>query len=278
MRPVRAKAGRPMPLKDDWKLGEADGKTAAAIVLEEIARRRMSRRHLADLSRISLSTLEKVLSGRRPFTLPTMVRIEEVLGVSLRPSPAIRPSRNGSGNGNVSASELAGAGGIAPDEVGSYARATVAWLEGSYLTVRPSFGSPAAIYAYRTDIAWDEARSLLAFREAERIDSPFTQFGVVAVPHQSGHVYLVTNRHGQHRLVVVSKPTITGEMHGLLTTLKVGRGAQLTPISTPIVLAPMKAASEAAFGQIAPGHKAYSAYKALLARTLADEYALIERG
>ena len=270
-----------MPLKDDWKLGEVDGRTAAGIVLEEIARRRMSRRHLADLSRISLSTLEKVLSGRRPFTLATMVRIEEVLGVSLRPGQSARgggkPNGNGGSAGNGLAHAPAAAAGVAPDELGSYARPAVSWLEGTYLTLRPSFGNASAVYAYRTDIAWDEARSVLAFQEAERVDTPFTQFGVVSVPHQSGYVYLVTNRHGQHRLAVVSRPTITGEMHGLLTTLKVGRGAQLTPIATPIVLAPIASVKDAHFGQIAPGHLAYERYRALLQRTLGEEYALLGR-
>ena len=46
------------------------------------------------------------------------------------------------------------------------------------------------------------------------------------MPNQSGHIYLVTNRHGQHRLITVSRPTITGEMYGILTTLLAGRGSR----------------------------------------------------
>ena len=45
-------------------------------IREELARRRMSRRGLADLAKISISTLEKVLSGRRPFTLADLSREE----------------------------------------------------------------------------------------------------------------------------------------------------------------------------------------------------------
>ena len=60
------------------------------------------------------------------------------------------------------------------------------------------------------------------------------------MPHQSGHIYLVTNRHGQHRLVVLARPTITGEMHGLVTTLQAGRGSHLSPVSMPVVLQPCK--------------------------------------
>ncbi|MCR2379392.1 helix-turn-helix domain-containing protein, partial [Salmonella enterica] len=53
-------------------------------VREEIARRRISRQHLADEARISLSTLEKALSGHRPFTLATIIRLEQAMGFELR--------------------------------------------------------------------------------------------------------------------------------------------------------------------------------------------------
>jgi transcriptional regulator with XRE-family HTH domain len=53
-------------------------------VREELARRRLSRQALADLAKISISTLEKALAGRRPFTLATTIRLEEALGASLR--------------------------------------------------------------------------------------------------------------------------------------------------------------------------------------------------
>ena len=113
----------------------------------------------------------------------------------------------------------------------------MSWIEGTYLTLRPSFGDKDAIYAYRTEIGWDAAASALVFRECERPDAAFTQFGEVAVPNQSGHIYLVTNRHGQYRLITVARPTITGEMYGILTTLLAGRGSQLTPIAAPIAFA-----------------------------------------
>ena len=37
----------------------------------------------------------------------------------------------------------------------------------------------------------------------------------VAVPNQSRHIYLVTNRHGQHRLITVAHLAISGEMYGI---------------------------------------------------------------
>jgi len=68
----------------DKQLTAEQSQQVAATVREELARRRISRQQLAELAKISMSTLEKALGGRRPFTLATTVRLEEALGVSLR--------------------------------------------------------------------------------------------------------------------------------------------------------------------------------------------------
>ena len=231
-------------------------------IREEIARRRITRQQLADDARISLSTLEKALSGRRPFTIATLVRLEQALSISLR----------GKSTPESPATETVTS--LAPETLGSYARPAVSWIEGDYLTLRPSFGDQSAVYAYRTEIAWDEESSSLAFREANRMDRAFTQWGQVSIPHQSGHIYLVTNRHGQFRLIVVSRPLINGEMHGILTTLQAGRGAQLTPVSTPIALIPIAPGRKPHFGRIPKGHPAYEGYSAELRRTIDEPFAL----
>jgi transcriptional regulator with XRE-family HTH domain len=255
-------------LVSEKQLTSEQSRKVAATIREEIARRRMSRQQLAERAKISISTLEKALAGRRPFTLATTIRLEEALGVTLRNSSS---SNNSSGNGHVAD---VSANGIAPDDLGAYARRSVLWIEGTYLTLRPSFGERGAIYAYRTDIVWDDAQSSLIFRESERSDSDFTQYGSVAVPNQSGHIYLVTNRHGQYRLITVSRPTITGEMHGILTTLLAGRGSQLTPIAASIAFVPLASVPDAAFGRIASGHAAHDRYQQFLKRTLDEPFAM----
>lgn len=242
------------------KLSDDESQGLALRLREELARRRMTRQALADSAKISISTLEKVLAGRRTFTLATIVRLEEGLGVKLLTATGM--------NG---ANTLAD--GTAPDDLGSYNRAAVQWLEGSYLTLRPSFGERNAVYAYRTDIAWNDAGASLLFLEGERIDADYTQFGRVAVPHQSGHIYLVTNRHGQHRMIVVARPTINGEMHGILTTLQSGKGSHLSPIATPIVLKKLKGGEKASYGRIPHGHAAHAKYAALLKKTLEEHFA-----
>ena len=247
------------------KLSDEESQGLALRLREEIARRRMTRQGLADAAKISISTLEKVLAGRRTFTLATIVRLEEGLGIKLLNGSAM--------NGNPRAPD-----GSAPEDLGSYNRAAVQWLEGSYLTLRPSFGEKNAVYAYRTDIAWNDSAASLHFREGERLDADYTQFGRVAVPHQSGHIYLVTNRHGQHRMIVVARPTISGEMHGILTTLQSGKGAHLSPVATPIVLKKLKGGEKVHYGRIAQSHAAHTKYAGLLKKTLDDQFAAFLSG
>ncbi len=247
----------------DSELEEGESRAIAAAIREEIARRRISRQYLADMARISISTLEKALSGRRSFTLATLIRLEDALGLKLRrhDGPTEGPGRPDR---------------TAPDELGSYSRPAVSWIEGSYLTLRPSFGDPAAIYAYRTEITWDESASCLAFREAERLDTAFTQFGSVSVPNQSGHIYLVTNRHGQNRLIVLARPTIAGEMYGILTTLQAGRGSHLTPIAAPIALVPIRNDDRDAlqFGRVTYGQDCFATYRRHIAHVVDDQFAI----
>ncbi|MEG1029520.1 MAG: helix-turn-helix transcriptional regulator, partial [Brevundimonas sp.] len=65
-------------------MDDAEAQMIARRVREELARRRLSRQALADMARVSISTLEKALSGRRAFTLATVVRLEQALGVPLQ--------------------------------------------------------------------------------------------------------------------------------------------------------------------------------------------------
>src|SRR5216117_1843761 len=127
----------------DRQLSAEQSRWIAATIREELARRRISRQHLAEQAKLSISTLEKALGGRRPFTLATTVRLEEALGVSLR--------KGADKSADMGADEIAPAanGEVAPDSLGAYSRRAVSWIEGTYLTVRPSFSETDSIYAYR---------------------------------------------------------------------------------------------------------------------------------
>jgi transcriptional regulator with XRE-family HTH domain len=233
-------------------------------IREELARRRVSRQWLADEARISVSTLEKALSGRRAFTLGTVIRLEEALGLHLRvPRP------------EVGHAETARA--TAPESMGAYSRPAVKWLEGEYLTLRRSFGDADAVYAYRTAIEWDDELCHLRFKEAARLDSAFAQAGFVSFPNISGHIYLVTEEQGQYRMAVLCRPLNGGDLNGILTTLMVGSGSQLLPASTPLVLTPLRSAPDAAMGVIPPGHEKYEEYQGRLERVSSGGFARLLR-
>jgi transcriptional regulator with XRE-family HTH domain len=253
-----APTGLMMPANSEKQLSDEQSRAVAALVRESLARRRISRQQLADQAKISISTLEKALSGRRPFTLATTIRLEEALGVVLRKTSTAR----------VAAPTVS----LAPGELGFYSRPAVSFIEDTYLTLRPSFGDPNAIYAYRTEICWDATTSSLIFRESERLDADFAQQGTVSVPHESGYVYLVTNRQGQYRLVIVSRPTY-GEMFGIMTTLQLGRGNQLVPVSAAIAYVSLEGLANVEFGRIPAGHACYEAYRRYLNRTVEEQFA-----
>jgi len=234
------------------ELSDAQNRLLVDRVREEVARHRMSREKLADAAKISISTLEKALNGSRPFTTASIVRLEMVLGVSLRvtaPVPNARP------------------------DLGSYASAAVAWLEGDYLTLRPSFEVTGAIYAYRTQIGWNEGAGCLTFHETDRLDAPFSQKGVVSMPNKSGHIYLYTNVEGQMRLAILGRPQITGEIYGLLTTLAAGAGSNLTPVSAPLALVPWGKVPSPILGRVLETDAAHPDFKKHLTTIMRGGYA-----
>jgi len=234
----------------------AEGSESVALVVrEELARRRLSRQWLADEAKVSLSTLEKALAGRRPFTLATVVRLEDVLGTSLR-APIRREEP-----------KL-----FAPETMGAYARPAVQWLEATYLTLRPSFSEEGAVFAYLTSISWDDVNGHLVFSEASRTDSEYEQKGFVSFPNISGAIYLVTIWQGQYRVALLNRPSGRW-LSGILLTLAAGEGAQLTPASLPIVLLPMNEGEEKTVGVVRTGDPAYEEYRTCVDRVTQRGYA-----
>jgi len=207
-------------------------------------------------SQVSLSTLEKALAGSRPFTLATVVRLEDALGTTLRGRPIqpdeVRP--------------------FAPESMGAYARPAVQWLEGTYLTLRPSFSEPGAIFAYLTSIGWDETNGHLVFSETARTDAEYQQKGFVSFPNISGAIYLVTISQGQYRVALLNKPS--GKwLNGILLTLAAGEGAQLTPAAVPIVLLPKCEGETKPIGVVRPGDDCYDEYRECVDRVSQRGYA-----
>ena len=236
---------------------EIDASEAVALrVREELARRRLSRQWLADESRVSLSTIEKAMTGRRPFTLATVVRLEEAVGTWLRAEPQ---------------HDLHS---FAPETMGAYARPGVQWLESRYLTLRPSFSEPGAIFAYLTAISWDSDHGHLVFSESGRQDSEFEQKGFVSFPNISGAIYLVTISSGQYRMALLNRPAGGGAISGILVTLASGKGAQLIPAAVPLALVLLADEAEADLGVIRFGDACYDEYRHCVDRVTEQGFAL----
>jgi transcriptional regulator with XRE-family HTH domain len=247
-------------LQGEW-LDEQRAEEIAQQVREEIARRRISRQALADLARISISTLEKALAGRRSFTLATVIRLEEALGTSLRGNIPARLSQSES----------------APDVLGGYSHGAVRWLEGRYWTLRPVFRGDPGLFAYLTTISWEPSCSCLIFSEGERGDA-HAQHGQVSMPHISGHIYLVTSEEGQYRLAILGRPNLKGSLYGVLTTLLVGHGSQLVPASCPIALLRLDDGMTPTYGRIDPDHPSYAACRAEIDTVIQADYARFPDG
>jgi len=141
-------------------------------------------------------------------------------------------------------------------------RPGVQWLEGSYLTLRPSFSEEGAIFAYLTEVSWDEAKGHLVFSEAGRLDSQYEQKGFVSFPHLSGNIYLVTIFEGQYRMALLNRPHGGGTISGILVTLAAGQGAQLIPAAVPIALLPMANRPDPMLGVVRSGDSAFDDYRA----------------
>jgi len=238
-----------------------DNAQVAFRLKEEIARRRLSRAGLAETARLSISTLEKAMSGRRPFTLATIVRLEEALGSSLRGEVEVEPAGPA----------------LAPPEMGSYVRQAVEWIEGEYLTLRASFGEEKAVYAYKTEIRWSAAKGHLVFAESDRVDATFEQAGFVSMPHLSGHTYLMTSEAGQYRMIMLGRATRERRMFGLLSTLQVGQGSQLVPVSCPVALVPMGQIEGPVFGLVRDGDARIEEYRGVLGTALEGDFCRLRR-
>lgn len=163
---------------------------------------------------------------------------------------------------------------VAPIYMGGYTRRAVDHLIGSYLTLRPAFTKEKVIFAFRTDITWDESWPSLLFQERNRPDAPYSHRGRVHVPPSSQFIHLVSLTKGAMRMVLLAQIDQTRQMRGLITTLS-RRGATIAPVSAPIVYRALEQPDEANYGEIGAGHDAYEAYRAALDECIDEGYVTV---
>jgi transcriptional regulator with XRE-family HTH domain len=233
---------------------EARLKNARAAEQIELAlsKKGWSREELAEQASLSISTINKGMSGERPFSRASLLRIADALGLDLlAPGPGISYQ--------------------ASDDLGAYPRSLGRDYVGDYVTLRPSFFDARNIVAYCTTIVFGGS-NYLAFEESERTDKSYCQKGKVALPPQTGFAYLVTNERGQHRLAILRR-LIDGELYGMLLALRSGAGGHLTPLATPYALVPINLLAKPSYGTIREGHPDYDRYQRHLTKLLSEGYA-----
>lgn len=223
----------------------------------ELARQRRDRKWLSHEAGISMSQLEKLLSGSRPFSLPSLIKIEQALQTSLTQPPSRAEAL----------SEPVAPLGVAPDDLGAYTRASARWIMLEYVTIRPLLKGDDGIVAYRTTIYWNDDHGHLMFREDNRPDGWLCHTGDVSLPSQSGHIYLLTRAEGQFRLAILSRRA-AGVLAGEQLTLVESSAGQLAPASFALVLMPIVETHQAkmhkSFGIITRNHPAYADYQRAL--------------
>ncbi len=163
---------------------------------------------------------------------------------------------------------------VAPIYMGGYTRRAVDHFIGSYLTLRPAFTKDGVLFAYRTDITWDESWPSLLFQECNRPDAPYSHTGRVHVPPSSQFIHLVSLTKGAMRMILLSQPDQMQQMRGIITTLS-RRGPTIAPVSAPIVYRRIDAASAGDFGEITAGHALYANYKAALEECVDEGHATL---
>lgn len=240
---------------------------ALARIKTAMIEKKMTQAELADAADCHEKTIQNLLNGR-PVRDQTLFDVCMVLGLpfeELKQTVAEGSARDEPGQRSSSAD-------VAPVYMGAYTRAAVDHYLGSYLTLRPSFTSPGAIMAYRTDITWDDEWPSLLFQERERVDQPYSHRGRVYVPTASSFIHLVSLTKGSMRMVVLSQVDGLGQMRGLITTLNKQK-AMLVPVSAPITYVRMEDKSKPAFGEIKAGDANFPSYQTILAETLEGAYA-----
>ncbi|MGI9521502.1 MAG: helix-turn-helix transcriptional regulator [Hyphomicrobiaceae bacterium] len=160
---------------------------------------------------------------------------------------------------------------IAPIYMGGYTRDAVDHLIGRFLTVRRAFTTNNSIIAYRTDIDWDDRWPSLLFEEHNRPDVDYAHRGRVYVPPTSQFIHLVSLTKGAMRMIVLAQLDQTLQMRGLITTLS-RRGADIRPVSTPIVYRKLSPHETPDLGVIVKGSESFAAYDELLSACLTEHY------
>ncbi|MCB1509948.1 MAG: helix-turn-helix transcriptional regulator [Hyphomicrobiaceae bacterium] len=231
----------------------------------------MTQAELADAADCHEKTVQNLLAGRTVRD-QTLFDVCVVLGLDFEETKALWIGGAIASEPTSDEPHQPGASSdMAPVYMGAYTRAAVDHYIGSYLTLRPSFTMPDTIFAFRTDITWDDAWPSLVFEERNRPDAPYSHRGRVHVPPSSQYIHFVSLTKGAMRMIVLTQFAHSQPMRGLITTLSKS-GATIRPVSAPISYMRIESTDQPEYGEIRADSAAYAGYRAELAGSLNEGF------
>jgi transcriptional regulator with XRE-family HTH domain len=218
------------------------------LITDFLIRENIKREELCHRAGISLATLNKCMAGKMAFSEKTLRKLELAIGASI--------------NRNVYDLEPQGAA----LNFGGYTEQQASRYIGSYLTFRPSYSDNGKIFSYITKIDWNEGSEVLEFHEGNRLDADHAQSGFISIPQETQYVYFITHAVGQYRLAICRRHIFSGELYGIVNTLKSTESGFLVPVSSFIYMVPLDNCPNQQVGIIEPTDAAFPYFKERLAR------------
>lgn len=205
-----------------------------------LVRENIKREEFCHRAKISPATLNKCMSGKMRFSEKTISKIQDILALnSDRQLDEINSYKN----------------------YGGYSKLQASKYIGSYITFRPSFSDSGSFFVYLTEISWNDKIHVLEFVEKNRNDSEHSQNGFISIPLETNYVYFIVNAIGNYRLTISRRDIFTGDIYGLINTLKSTISGALIPVSTYIYMTPIEKCPHKETGIIKESYKGYAFFK-----------------
>lgn len=217
-----------------------------------MVKEKIKRDELCHRAGISIATLNKCMTGKMRFSEKTVSKIIAIIGIpETHVSDEVESYKNYGGYSKIQAKKYAG----------------------SYLTFRPSFSEENSIFVYITDISWSDERGSLEFNERGRHDSEHCQHGYISIPQETNFIYFIVNYFGQYRMSVCRRNAISGEIYGLINTLKIVDSWALIPVTTFLHMIPYDSCEIKTTGIVRVNDKNYQFFRKRLERTQSKKLA-----
>jgi hypothetical protein len=216
-----------------------------------IARERISREEFAQRTKLGKSTVDKLVVGL--FSEKTILQIESQLKISLgMPGGVLQ---------------------IAPDDLGKYSKDDTANYVGEYVFARPSFHEDRLIHAFHMEILWDGDASALLVKEVAPAKKQGLQFGKIAIPRASMHIFILSNEQGWLKTAILSQLDIYKRMKGVMLTMGHAFGNVYAPMAMPVIMNKYDKIDKDMLGNVEPGSRMFDEYLRDLTGVEQDRYA-----